>query len=302
MSSGMPQGRPTTSRTAALTPSLLAMVGRALCRSGGIVFDLEVTGGWLMMRPASARLRHDRHRRSAFLALHRDRRTDRDPPWTVYRGPRRGVAHLQYAVDPVRPWTGRPHGARPHHGRQLRRRTRAPRRITGRGGGAASAAESLSPAPGPRNQRVGRNPAYRTRRCSRYSTADRIWTASHVVQRPREQTRGHDRPGISTLLMREDSGLEYAAQGDEVERVLCFLVHFHLDRCLSGWVCGTELLRRAADRRRAVRRSACMCCPRRWRGQSRFAWLALLRRRAFGACGCTVRPVSASRAVALVVC
>ena len=44
MSSGVPQGKPTTSRTAALTPSLLAMVGRALCRSGEIVFDLEVTG------------------------------------------------------------------------------------------------------------------------------------------------------------------------------------------------------------------------------------------------------------------
>lgn len=44
MSSGVPQGKPTSSRTAALTPSLLAMVGRALCRSGEIVFDQEVTG------------------------------------------------------------------------------------------------------------------------------------------------------------------------------------------------------------------------------------------------------------------
>lgn len=34
-----------TRRTAPLTPCLLPMVGRALCRSGQIVFDPEVTGG-----------------------------------------------------------------------------------------------------------------------------------------------------------------------------------------------------------------------------------------------------------------
>ena len=33
---------------------MLAMVGRALCRSGEIIFDMEVRGGRLTMLPASA--------------------------------------------------------------------------------------------------------------------------------------------------------------------------------------------------------------------------------------------------------
>ena len=97
---------PMNRRTAAVTPSLLAMIGRALCRSGEIVFDLQVTGGRLMMLPASA----------AYVVVGSgDRRTwlytvTVDGPgstMTVYRE-RSGVAHLQYMVDPVRPWLGRP--------------------------------------------------------------------------------------------------------------------------------------------------------------------------------------------------
>ena len=97
---------PQTRRTAAITPSLLAMIGRALCRSGEIVFDLQVTGGRLVMLPASA----------AYVTTGSgDRRTwlytvTVDGPgstMTVYRG-RSAVAHLQYMVDPVRPWIGRP--------------------------------------------------------------------------------------------------------------------------------------------------------------------------------------------------
>ena len=97
---------PQNRRTAALKPGLLAMMGRALCRSGEIVFDLAVSGGRLMMLPASA----------AYVTTGTgDRRTwiytvTVDGPgstMTVYRA-RSGVAHLQYAVDPVRPWRGRP--------------------------------------------------------------------------------------------------------------------------------------------------------------------------------------------------
>ena len=97
---------PQSRRTRALTPSLLAMVGRALCRHGEITYLLEVAGGRVMMLPASA----------AYVTTGSgDRRTwiytvTVDGPGstvTVYRG-RSGVAHLQYMVDPVRPWLGRP--------------------------------------------------------------------------------------------------------------------------------------------------------------------------------------------------
>ena len=94
-----------TRRTAALTPSVLAMIGRALARHGEIVFDLEVSGGRLRMLPASA---------SYVTVGNGDPRTwiytvtvdGPDNTMTHYRG-RDGVAHLQYAVDPVRPWLGR---------------------------------------------------------------------------------------------------------------------------------------------------------------------------------------------------
>lgn len=82
------------------------MIGRALCRSGEIVFDLEVRGGHLTLLPASA----------AYVTTGSgERRTwiytvTVDGPGstvTVYRS-RSGVAHLTYMVDPVRPWIGRP--------------------------------------------------------------------------------------------------------------------------------------------------------------------------------------------------
>ena len=97
---------PRTRRTAPLTPSLLGLIGRALCRHGEVVFDLQVSGGSLTMLPAS----------SAHITTGTgDRRTwiyslTVDGPGstvTAYRG-RDHVAHLQYAVDPARPWLGRP--------------------------------------------------------------------------------------------------------------------------------------------------------------------------------------------------
>ena len=99
--------QPRSRRTAALTPSVLAMIGRALCRSGEITYVLDVgRGGQVRMLPASA---------SYVVVGSGDRRTwiytsTVDGPGstqTVYRR-RDGVAHLQYAVDPVRPWLGRP--------------------------------------------------------------------------------------------------------------------------------------------------------------------------------------------------
>ena len=96
---------PMNRRTAAISPTLLAMVGRALCRSGQIVFDIDVAGGALRLLPASA----------AYVVVgNGDPRTwiytvTIDGPGntrTVYRT-RDGVVHLQYAVSPTRPWEGR---------------------------------------------------------------------------------------------------------------------------------------------------------------------------------------------------
>ena len=96
-----PRGR----RTAGLTAPTLAMIGRALCRRGEVVFDLRVEGGRLMILPAS----------SAYVI-----RGTGDPRTWVYTvtvdGPgstetfwrrREAVAHVQYATDPERPWLGR---------------------------------------------------------------------------------------------------------------------------------------------------------------------------------------------------
>ena len=97
---------PMNRRTAALTPARLAMIGRALCRSGEIVFDLDVADGRLVMLPASSA-----HVTTGTV----------DPRTWIYtlttNGPsesrtqyrrREGVAHLQTNVDPDHPWIGRP--------------------------------------------------------------------------------------------------------------------------------------------------------------------------------------------------
>ena len=96
---------PMTRRTSALTPPLLAMIGRALCRSGQIVYLIDVSGGRVRLLPASA----------AYVVVGSgDRRTWNwtitvDGPgstMTVHR-PQSGVVHLTYMVDPIRPWHGR---------------------------------------------------------------------------------------------------------------------------------------------------------------------------------------------------
>ena len=96
---------PVSRRTSALTPSTLAQIGRALCRSGEIVFLTDVARGRVQLLPASA----------AYVVVgHGDPSTwiytvTVDGPghtMTVHR-PRSGVAHLQYMTDPIRPWHGR---------------------------------------------------------------------------------------------------------------------------------------------------------------------------------------------------
>ena len=97
--------QPRSVRTRALTRGTLAMIGRALCRSGEIVLDLRFEGGRLTMLPAS----------SAYVVRGTgDRRTwiytvtvDGPASTETHHRPRAGVAHVQYAVDPVRPWIGR---------------------------------------------------------------------------------------------------------------------------------------------------------------------------------------------------
>ncbi len=97
---------PMSRRTAALRPSLLALIGRALCRHGEVVFDLRVAGGRVELLPASsAYVVQGGPRPSTWLytvTLDGAGRTE-----THWR-PRAAVAHLQYAVDPARPWRGRP--------------------------------------------------------------------------------------------------------------------------------------------------------------------------------------------------
>ena len=96
---------PLTRRTAALTPSVLAMIGRALCRSGEIVYLLDVTRGRVRLLPASA----------AYVVVGQgDPSTwlytvtvDGPGDTMTYHRPRSGVAHLQYMTDPIRPWFGR---------------------------------------------------------------------------------------------------------------------------------------------------------------------------------------------------
>ena len=95
-----PEGDP---RTAAVTPAVLAMIGRELCRTGESMHIIEVRGGTVRLRPAGS--------------------------WDVRGGPdsedwyvradlfgpsgnrtkvvaHAGVVHPRYAVDPTRPWLG----------------------------------------------------------------------------------------------------------------------------------------------------------------------------------------------------
>ena len=87
----------------ALTPACLAMIGRALIRSGQLVLAIDAAGGDLKLWPAA-----DHNVTGGY-----------DPTTWVYRinlsGPSylttrtvsaEGVCHFQYMTDPARPWHG----------------------------------------------------------------------------------------------------------------------------------------------------------------------------------------------------
>ena len=97
--------RPRSVRTRALTRPVLALIGRALCRSGEIVLDLRVEGGQLRMLPASSAyvVRGTGDRRTWIYTVTVDGPGSTETHWRR----RDGVAHVQYAVDPARPWLGR---------------------------------------------------------------------------------------------------------------------------------------------------------------------------------------------------
>ena len=98
---------PQTTRTRAITPSLLELAGRALARRGQVVFDLEVdAGGALALLPCAAFnvLIGSPDPATWIYAL---QCSGPSSMVTRYR-PRDGVVHLQYGRDATRPWQGRP--------------------------------------------------------------------------------------------------------------------------------------------------------------------------------------------------
>ena len=99
------QVRPAGRRTAALDAPTLAIIGRALCRQGEIVLDLRVEGGQVRMIPASSAyvVRGTGDRRTWIYTVTVDGPGSTETHWR----PRAAVAHVQYAVDPGRPWLGR---------------------------------------------------------------------------------------------------------------------------------------------------------------------------------------------------
>ena len=96
---------PGGARTRALTAPLLAMIGRALCRSGEIVLDLRVEGGQVRMLPASSAyvVKGSGDRRTWIYTVTIDGPGSTETHWRR----REAVAHIQYLVDPIRPWYGR---------------------------------------------------------------------------------------------------------------------------------------------------------------------------------------------------
>ena len=96
---------PGGARTRALTAPLLAMIGRALCRSGEIVLDLRVEGGQVRMLPASSAyvVKGSGDRRTWIYTVTIDGPGESQTHWRR----REAVAHVQYLADPARPWLGR---------------------------------------------------------------------------------------------------------------------------------------------------------------------------------------------------
>ncbi len=94
---------PENNITAALTPSVLSLIGRQLCRKGEAVFQIKVKGSMVYLLPAASwdisggpEESSWTYRLSIFGAsVHR----------TEF-SPSAGVLHFRYATDPGNPWIG----------------------------------------------------------------------------------------------------------------------------------------------------------------------------------------------------
>ena len=96
---------PQNSRTAAITPSLLALIGRALARSGQIVFDIEIVSGAVVLQPSAyAHAVHGNVDPSSWI-------------WTLNMygpgfartrtRPNDGIVNIAIGTTVSRPWAGR---------------------------------------------------------------------------------------------------------------------------------------------------------------------------------------------------
>ena len=93
---------PANSRTAAITPAFLMMVGRELCRRGQSVHVIEVTGDGLALLPA---WEWDVHGGPRAELSYRLSLAGPSETLSVTR-PAAALVHCRYAVDPIRPWSG----------------------------------------------------------------------------------------------------------------------------------------------------------------------------------------------------
>ena len=96
---GMP-----TPATPAVTPAVLACIGRELILRGEIVFDIRMSGPGLALVPAA---NWDVEGRGPDPATWRYRVYMNSPSGTtVAMRPAAGVVHVVYSTDPARPWEG----------------------------------------------------------------------------------------------------------------------------------------------------------------------------------------------------
>ena len=94
---------PMNERTRAITPAFLALVARQLIRRGESLHEINVDAGGLALMPVGSwDVRGGPERPSWWYRLDLF-----GPSGNVTRlAPQDGVLHLQYAVDPARPWHG----------------------------------------------------------------------------------------------------------------------------------------------------------------------------------------------------
>ena len=94
---------PLTPATEAVTPAILALIGRELIRKGELVFAIKMTLGGLRLIPAGTW-----DVRGGWLEDDWDYRVDLfgASEHSTELLPAQGVAHVRYAVDPATPWIG----------------------------------------------------------------------------------------------------------------------------------------------------------------------------------------------------